>query len=145
MVSNAVIHNTTVTVWLPYTANANYESGKALLLLKGMHVPRWTYTRAMFLPPKQGFTCFTRVCRFEFHQFFPKTLANPVTATLIHTDFGACCPCSMKWNDTLNAYVTLFCNPNRQLAVIAVTLPFSNDCRKIMCTRHEMMLVHSFV
>ncbi len=39
LVSNAVIYYKTITVQLLYMAFFNFESGKALLLLREMHLP----------------------------------------------------------------------------------------------------------
>ena len=40
----------------------------------------------------------------------------------------------MKWNETQNAPITSFHDPNSKLAVIAVKLPFSVDWWKVNCT-----------
>ena len=49
LVSNAVIYSKIIAVQLLYMA-IHFGSGKVLLLLREMHLPSWTNSRATFSP-----------------------------------------------------------------------------------------------
>jgi len=64
-----------------YTAVFNFESGKALLLLREMHLPSWTNSRAMFLPQTMGLPVSTGFAGLNFAKFFQNPLTKPIVAT----------------------------------------------------------------
>jgi len=108
----------------------NFESGNPLLLLREIHLPSWTNSRATFLPQIRDLPVSTGFAGCDFVKFSQNPSRKPISTTnfpLILAHLGLFWPFPMKWNEMQNAKITLFHDPNSKLAVIAVTLPFSNN------------------
>ncbi len=102
-------------------------------LLREMHLPNWTNSRAnSYL--KTGIHLFQQVLQVRNSPNSPKNPRQNLLLPPILPNLGLFGPGSVKWIETLNAYLTLFHGPNSKLAVIAVTLLFSHDWWKAMCT-----------
>ncbi len=59
----------------------NFNSGKALLLLRETHLPSSINLSSNIPTSKQGLTCFNRLCRFEIDKFSQKPFTKPILAT----------------------------------------------------------------
>ncbi len=88
-------------------AVSNFESGKALLLLREMHLPSRKTSQAIFLPKNRGLPVSTGFAGFEFPQFSQNHLTKPdglsYLFSLTLTHFGFILPIFMKYIETLNA------------------------------------------
>ena len=104
-----------------------------------MHLPSWTNSRATLLPQNRDLPVSKGFggLRFEFRQNFDWPLVKTYHChqlSLILAHLGLFCPISTKRDEKQNAHMSLFHDPNSILAVIAVTLPFTNDWWQVICT-----------